>query len=223
MTIPIQMPKLPGGADHGTVRRWFKAQGERVSQGDLLVLIDTEKAQVELESASAGRLEKILAEVGHTLRPGSDLAILTEGEAPIPQQEKPTMVKKDSKKRDETPTSLATGDVQAILMPKAGNDMEEGTLLSWKVKEGDSVKPGDVLFEIETDKATLEIESEYQGTIRRIVVQEEEMVPIHTPLAYIADSDAALDAWLAQQGSAPAEAKAEEAKPEAKAPVAAAA
>jgi pyruvate dehydrogenase E2 component (dihydrolipoamide acetyltransferase) len=108
-------------------------------------------------------------------------------------------------------------------MPKAGNDMEEGMLIRWAVSEGDRVKVGAVLFEIETDKATLEVESEFEGTLRRIVVKEGETVPVHTPVAYLADSDAALEAFLAAlggalvakaSGAAQAVAPAPEAKPE---------
>jgi pyruvate dehydrogenase E2 component (dihydrolipoamide acetyltransferase) len=75
--------------------------------------------------------------------------------------------------------------------------MEEGTVLKWHVKAGDTVKAGDVLFELETDKATMEIESEHAGTVRRIVVDEGQSVAVHTPLAFLAESDADVDAWLA--------------------------
>lgn len=86
-----------------------------------------------------------------------------------------------------------------ILMPQAGNSMEEGTILSWKVAEGDSVQTGQVLCEIETDKATMEYESPADGTIARLLAAENEVVPVKQPMALLAapgvDVSAALASW----------------------------
>jgi pyruvate dehydrogenase E1 component beta subunit len=73
-----------------------------------------------------------------------------------------------------------------ILMPALSPTMEEGTLAKWLVKEGDSVKPGDVLAEIETDKATMEVEAIDEGQIAKILVQEgSEGVKVNTPIAML--------------------------------------
>jgi pyruvate dehydrogenase E2 component (dihydrolipoamide acetyltransferase) len=95
---------------------------------------------------------------------------------------------------------VAANSVQVIVMPKAGNDMEEGTLLKWHKAEGDVVKKGDVLFEIETDKASLEVESEHEGKLVRIVAKEDETVAVMMPVAYLAESDEALESWIKQHG-----------------------
>jgi pyruvate dehydrogenase E1 component beta subunit len=74
-----------------------------------------------------------------------------------------------------------------ILMPALSPTMEEGTLAKWLVKEGDSVKPGDVLAEIETDKATMEVEAIDEGQIAKILVEEgSEGVKVNTPIAMLA-------------------------------------
>jgi len=72
-----------------------------------------------------------------------------------------------------------------FLMPKFGEVMEEGTLIEWKKKEGDAVEKGEVVLEIETDKANTDVESTATGIIQKILVQEGETVPINTPLALI--------------------------------------
>ena len=72
-----------------------------------------------------------------------------------------------------------------ILMPKFGEVMEEGTLIEWKKKEGDAVEKGEVVLEIETDKANTDVESTATGIIQQILVQEGETVPINTLLALI--------------------------------------
>ena len=74
--------------------------------------------------------------------------------------------------------------------------MEEGTILAWRKKVGDLVKPGDVLFELETDKATIEVEAEAAGRLAKIVVAEGAAAPVKTPVAYLAESEADVDAFL---------------------------
>src|SRR6266851_575852 len=74
-----------------------------------------------------------------------------------------------------------------ITMPKLGQSEERVTLARWLKKEGDSVLKGDVLFEIETDKSLLEVESFFQGTLLRILVAEGTTVPIQTTVAFVGD------------------------------------
>src|SRR5471030_2202573 len=84
-------------------------------------------------------------------------------------------------------------NVIPILLPQAGNSMEEGTILSWRFKVGDRIKAGDVLFDLETDKATIEVESEVSGRLAKIVVGEGQSAPVKTPVAYLSESDIALE------------------------------
>ena len=74
-----------------------------------------------------------------------------------------------------------------IIMPKVGVDMEEGTVNEWKVKEGDSVKKGDMILEIETDKSAMDLESDYEGTILKILYEEGAELPVVTPIAIIGE------------------------------------
>jgi len=74
--------------------------------------------------------------------------------------------------------------------------MEEGTILSWRVKPGDRVKVGDILFDLETDKATIEVEAEVAGRVAKIVVGEGQTAPVKTPVAYLSESDIALEALV---------------------------
>jgi pyruvate dehydrogenase E2 component (dihydrolipoamide acetyltransferase) len=74
---------------------------------------------------------------------------------------------------------------QAVIMPKLGQATEESTIVKWHKKEGDNVKKGDVLFEMETDKAVLEAESFFEGTLLKVLVRETETVPVNAVVAYI--------------------------------------
>src|SRR5690554_6671456 len=76
-----------------------------------------------------------------------------------------------------------------IKMPKLGETMEEGTILSWLVKEGEKVEKGDILFEIETDKVSMEYESPVSGVLKKIVAAEGDTLPIQEIVAYLGDPE----------------------------------
>ena len=76
-----------------------------------------------------------------------------------------------------------------VIMPQMGYDMTEGTIVKWLKNEGDEVKRGEVIAEIETDKATVEMEADANGVLRKILVQEGVMVPVGQAIAYIGGAD----------------------------------
>ena len=100
-----------------------------------------------------------------------------------------------------------------ILMPALSPTMEKGNLAKWLKKEGEKVKPGDVIAEIETDKATMEVEAVDEGTLAKIVVPEGTTdVPVNQLIAVLAGEGEDVKAAGAAAGSAPAP-KPAEAKP----------
>ena len=106
--------------------------------------------------------------------------------------------------------------VEVITMPRLSDTMEEGTVASWLKKIGDSVSEGDILAEIETDKATMEFESFYEGTLLYVGVQEGETAPVESLLAIIGPAGTDVSG-IVSGGGAPAKASA----PAAATPVAA--
>lgn len=90
--------------------------------------------------------------------------------------------------------------VRTIEMPKVAEDMSEGLVVEWLVQPGQAVEPGDVLFELETDKATMEVESDFSGTVQRIVVEAGQSAEVGAPVAYLAENLAELEAFLEKQG-----------------------
>lgn len=82
---------------------------------------------------------------------------------------------------------------ETIIMPKLGFDMAEGTLIRWVKTEGDTIEKGEVLAEIETDKATIEVEASYSGVIRKLVVAEGSVVPVGAPIAIVGEADEEID------------------------------
>ena len=82
---------------------------------------------------------------------------------------------------------------EVVIMPKLGFDMAEGTLVRWVIAEGDALEKGAVLAEIETDKATVEVESGYSGVVKRHLVEQGAIVPVNTPIAVIGGADEEID------------------------------
>ncbi len=114
-------------------------------------------------------------------------------------QSKTTISKKEEIM--EVPQSTGSpGNVIPILMPQAGQSMEEGTILAWKVKEGDRIEVGQVIMEIETDKAAMEVEAVNAGRVAKIVAQEGDIIEVKVPVAYLAEEDVDIDAYLASAG-----------------------
>ncbi len=91
---------------------------------------------------------------------------------------------------------------ETINMPKLGFDMAEGVLVRWVKKEGEAINKGDVLAEIETDKATVEVESATAGTVLSLLVNEGDVVPVSAPIAVIGEAGEKVDSPAAPQPAA---------------------
>ncbi len=190
LTLP-QIGKSPSSA---TVHRWLRRPGDAVRPGEVLVEVETDDGLAEIESALAGTLSEVLAPVGSTIPVGSPLAVLgeaTTGSTSVPPP--PT-------NPIPVPTpNVPPGKVVPILMPKAGQSMEEGVIVRWLVQPGTAVQKGSALFEIETDKATLEVEAADSGRLARILVAEGGSSPVLLPVAYLAENDADVDTFITAQ------------------------
>jgi pyruvate dehydrogenase E2 component (dihydrolipoamide acetyltransferase) len=90
--------------------------------------------------------------------------------------------------------------ITEVIMPKAGQTMEEGTILTWLIRVGEEVKKGDKLVEVETDKAVLEVESPGSGVLRKIFYNEDDVIPVLETIAIIADADEDISSVLVETG-----------------------
>jgi pyruvate dehydrogenase E2 component (dihydrolipoamide acetyltransferase) len=156
--------------------------------------VETDEGLAAIESAAEGTLKQVLAAAGSTISVGAPLAVV-DGEA-VTQIGQPAQADKTTMSNMKPPT----GNVIPILMPKAGQTMEEGVIVKWHAKPGATINKGAILFEIETDKATMEVEAPDSGRLSRIVVAEGASSPVLVPVAYLADNDADVDAFIAASG-----------------------
>ena len=221
MATVINMPRLSDTMEEGVVATWLKQVGDQISEGDILAEIETDKATMEFESFYEGTLLHIGIQEGETAAVDTLLAIIGEkGEdisgllsgAAAPTQDATTGTKTEAAPQEaQAESTAASGSVslpegvQVITMPRLSDTMEEGTVATWLKQEGDMVSEGDILAEIETDKATMEFESFYSGTLLKIGIQEGGTAPVDKLLAIIgpAGTDISGIAENFKGGSAP--------------------
>ena len=228
MAEVIKMPRLSDTMEEGVVAQWLKKVGDKVSEGDILAEIETDKATMEFESFYEGTLlhiaieegiaanvDSILCIIGDENEDISSLIAVTNDEGSNSQldlvdqiNEQENNEQNDVKENDNSNQSLVKEDilnndnvnVEYITMPRLSDTMEEGTISTWLKKVGDDVSEGDILAEIETDKATMEFESFYNGKLVHIGVSEGETVKVDDLIAIISDSDVDVDDLLSNYG-----------------------
>ena len=187
----ITMPRLSDTMTEGVVATWLKKVGDTIKTGDILAEIETDKATMEFEAFYDGVLlhigiqegqsapvDSLLAIIG---KEGEDIsALLSGGAAAEAIEEKVVEEAKPTSASVEIPAG-----VKVVTMPRLSDTMTTGTVATWLKKVGDAVKEGDILAEIETDKATMEFESFNAGTLLYIGVQEGDSAPVDTILAIL--------------------------------------
>ena len=190
----VNMPRLSDTMEEGTVAKWFIKVGDFVKEGDILAEIETDKATMEFESFQEGVLLHIGIQEGGTAPVDSLLAIIGEKGEDISAilGGKSTEVPKEEEKLKPDDSEVNTNEkaqmpdgVEVITMPRLSDTMEEGTVAKWNKKVGDKVSEGDILAEIETDKATMEFESFYSGVLLHIGLDEGASAPVDSVLAAI--------------------------------------
>ena len=203
----INMPRLSDTMEEGVVAKWLVNVGDTIKEGDILAEIETDKATMEFESFHDGVLLHVGIKEGQTAAVDTLLAIVGEKDEDISGllnsttnsgqldlvdqinesensiqtiEEEPTLKNSDS---------ISNDSFEIITMPRLSDTMEEGTVSSWLVNVGDIVKEGDILAEIETDKATMEFESFHEGTLLYIGINVGETAKVDSLLAVIGDAN----------------------------------
>ncbi|WP_461068934.1 pyruvate dehydrogenase complex dihydrolipoamide acetyltransferase [Spirosoma horti] len=227
----IRMPKMSDTMTEGVIAEWHKKVGDKVKSGDVLAEVETDKATMDLEAYDEGTLLYIGVEKGASVPVDGVLAVIgadgedyksllngTSGgsqEAAVPAAPKPdpapapagassaetTSTLPDAKAVSAAPAENVNASI--IRMPKMSDTMTEGTIVAWHKKEGDTVKSGDVLAEVETDKATMDLEAYEEGTLLYIGVKEGSSVAVDDIIAVVGEKGANFKVLL-DGGSAPA-------------------
>src|SRR5688500_15342566 len=242
----VRMPKMSDTMTEGVIAKWHKKVGDTVKSGELMAEIETDKATMDYESFNTGTVLYLGAQEGQAVQVNDVLAIVgnkgedyksllegagksaenggkssenTGGQKGAKAQEAPREQEK------ATATAVNTSGIKAeiVLMPKMRDTMSEGVIAAWHKKVGDAVKSGELLAEVETDKATMEYESYNTGTLLYVGAEAGKAVPVNGVRAIIGEKDAEWKTLLkaheskgaAGGGDNKADAKTESAKPSA--------
>ncbi|TAD99199.1 MAG: pyruvate dehydrogenase complex dihydrolipoamide acetyltransferase [Bacteroidetes bacterium] len=194
----IRMPKMSDTMTEGVIAAWLVKVGDKVKAGDVLAEVETDKATMELENyidgvvlhigvdaKQAAAVDGLIAIIG---KAGEDISGLVGGAKPAVTPAPVAEVKQESK----ATVSVAKIDVKAVIvrMPKMSDTMTEGTIAKWLKNVGDTVKSGDILGEVETDKATMELENYENGVLLYKGAEEGNAIPVDGVLAIIGEKDA---------------------------------
>ena len=231
MAEVIRMPKMSDTMEEGVIAEWHKKVGDEVKSGDILAEVETDKATMDMEAYQEGTLLYIGVEKGDAVpvngvmavigEKGEDYKGLLEGssngkseekkeEQPAASSngaEKPAAEKSAPKEEKSAPKAAkpaaSTEKINATLvrMPKMSDTMEEGVLVSWQKKVGDKVASGDILAEVETDKATMDLEAYEEGTLLFAGIKEGDAVPVNAIIAVIGEEGANFQALIDRENA----------------------
>lgn len=185
----LGMPALSPTMSQGNITKWKKKEGDKIEPGDILCEIETDKATLEFECLEEGFLAKILVPEGSKDVPvGQPIAVMVEDEENITKipftlgagldvEEKTAHqdVRISEKEEEPSSTNIKASDLPphiVIGMPALSPTMNQGNIFKWRKKEGEKIEVGDIICEIETDKATLEFESLEEGYLAKILAPE---------------------------------------------------
>jgi pyruvate dehydrogenase E2 component (dihydrolipoamide acetyltransferase) len=234
MAEVVRMPKMSDTMTEGVLAKWHVKVGDKVKSGDVLAEVETDKATMDLESYEEGTLLHIGVEEGKGVPIDAIIAVIgKEGEdfqAAIDAaggtgkaEEKPaaTEAPKAEEKKEEAPAQggglseeeLAAKGVTVIRMPLLSDTMTEGVIAEWHKKVGDKVKDDDVLADVETDKATMEVMGYATGTLLHIGVEKGAAAKVNGIIAIVGPEGTDVSGILAG-GSAPKAESAEAPKEE---------
>jgi dihydrolipoamide dehydrogenase len=209
----IKMPQLSDTMTEGVVVSWEKNLGDKVERGDIVATVETDKAIMDVEVFREGYLSGPLAEVDATVPVGAAMGYLVEttddvvsegapaaAPAAVEAAPEPQVAEVESAVEEAAPT-----DAYAIKMPQLSDTMTEGVLVSWEKELGDKVERGDVVAQVETDKAIMDVEVFREGYLSGPIAEVDSTVPVGEAIAYlVAESDRILDTKKAAHATSPA-------------------
>ena len=214
-TKDVTMPALSSTMVEGKVVAWSKKIGEKVTAGDVLLVVESDKADMDVESFEDGYLAAIYTPEGGSAAVGATVAVLVENVADIASvSSKPSTViapvaavsvSAETVPVKTAPSAASVGissDMyESVMMPALSSTMTEGKVVSWSKKIGEKISSGDMVLIVESDKADMDVESYEEGFLAAILVGDGEVAPVGSPVGLMAKSLADIPAVQAYAAS----------------------
>lgn len=227
MAEVVRMPKMSDTMTEGVIAKWHKKVGDKVSSGDLIAEVETDKATMDFESYQEGTLLYIGPKEGEAVpvdaviavlgEEGEDYKSLLDGKSDAPakkEEEKETKEEDKKDKAEEAPKEEADEegeDVSAeslgatvVTMPLLSDTMTEGVIAEWNFKVGDKIKSDDVIADVETDKATMEVTAYAEGTLLYIGVEKGQAAKVNDIIAIVGKEGTDVTPLLKKKENKPA-------------------
>lgn len=222
MAEVVRMPKMSDTMTEGVIAKWHKKVGDKVSSGDLIAEVETDKATMDFESYQEGTLLYIGPKEGEAVPVDSVIAVLgEEGEdyKSLLDGQSGDSAKKEEAKKEETEAAPQEETVSedegeevsaeslgatVITMPLLSDTMTEGVIAEWHFKVGDKIKSDDVIADVETDKATMEVTAYAEGTLLHIGVEKGQAAKVNDIIAIVGKEGTDVTPLLKQKSNKPA-------------------
>ena len=202
MPREVIMPALGMAQDEGLIVAWLKSEGEAVEEGDALFEVETDKATMEVEAQGAGYLTNLRAKAGESVPVGDVIALISEtaeGEAGSDEAGQEEAGQEPAAEEEEEDAAAEAISGREIIMPALGMSQDTGRIVAWLVSAGQAVADGDPLFEVETDKATMEVPSDADGYVAAMYAEAGDDVPVGQVIAVISPENPEIR-WWARRG-----------------------
>ena len=196
VTKDVNMPALSSTMTEGKIVAWNKKVGEKVSAGDVLLIVESDKADMDVEAYEDGYLAAIYTPEGGSAAVGAAVAILVDnladianvGSAPVVVIAAAATIAVVAAPAAVASISAPSVDFDQVTMPALSSTMTEGKVVSWSKKIGDKISSGDMVLIVESDKADMDVESYEEGFLAAILVGDGESASVGSPVGLIAKS-----------------------------------
>jgi pyruvate dehydrogenase E2 component (dihydrolipoamide acetyltransferase) len=205
MQVDINMPALSSTMTEGKIVAWNKKVGDKVFAGDVLLVVESDKADMAVDSYEDGYLAAIYTAEGESALVGAAVATLVaslseiESVGSAPKPAAPAVAAASATAVSASPSGPVPAFEQ-IMMPALSSTMTEGKVVSWSKKVGDKISAGDMVLVVESDKADMDVESYEDGFLAAIAVGDGEIASVGSPVGYLAKTKedvAAVQAYVA--------------------------
>ncbi len=209
MPTEVVMPQMGESIFEGTITKWLKQPGDKITRDEPLFEISTDKVDAEIPAPVSGVLKEIRAEAGKTVQVNAVVAVIEEsedspgGDAKVAEAPAAPAISGGAPAGGTTSAPEASGAATDVVMPQMGESIFEGTITKWIKKVGDQVTRDEPLFEISTDKVDAEIPAPASGVLTAIKAETGTTVQVNSVVAVISAAGAAPVTAAAPAAAAP--------------------